>query len=74
MMTLKDFYDKKPELPFKQKLIFSLSKYVFNNCSALVFSTDWQKKMISENYDLKNKNSFVIENFYGEKINPAPIK
>ncbi|MDO8443246.1 MAG: glycosyltransferase family 4 protein [bacterium] len=68
MMTLKDFYDKKPELSFKQKLTFSLSEYVFNNCSALVFSTDWQKEIISENYDLKNKNLFVVENFYGEKI------
>ena len=73
-MTLKDFYDKKPKLSLKQKIIFSLSKYVFNNCSALIFSTDWQKKIISENYNVKNKNLFVIENFYGEKINPRTYK
>ncbi|MEK7463434.1 MAG: glycosyltransferase family 4 protein [Patescibacteria group bacterium] len=68
MMTLKDFYGKRPKLSLKQKIIFSLSKYVFNNCSALVFSTDWQKKIISENYNVKNKNLFVIENFYGDKL------
>lgn len=68
MLALKAFYDKKPKLSFKQKLIFYLSRYVFNNCSALVFSTDWQMKIIAENYDLTNKNLFIIENFYGEKI------
>lgn len=67
-LILRDFYRNKPRLLLKQKIIFILSKYVFNNCSALVFSTDWQKKIITENYDPTNKNLFVIENFYGERI------
>jgi glycosyltransferase involved in cell wall biosynthesis len=67
-MSMKDFYVKKPVLSLKQRTIRWLSRYVFDNCSALVFSTDWQKKIISENYGLKNKNLSVVENFYGEKI------
>jgi glycosyltransferase involved in cell wall biosynthesis len=69
MMTLKDFYNKKPKLSLKQKFIFNLSKYVFKNCSALVFSTDWQKKIISENYRFQGSKLFVVENFYGNKVN-----
>lgn len=72
-LALKDFYVNKPKFSFKQKIIFNLSKYVFNNSSALVFSTDWQKKIISDNYCVKN-NLFVIENYFGPKINSVKPK
>lgn len=67
-VSIKDFYKQSTRLSLKQKLIFNLSKYVFENCSALVFSTDWQKQIIVESYKLKNKNLFIVENFYGDKI------
>ncbi len=67
-IAIKDFYNRNVSLSLKQKLIFNLSRYVFNNCSALVFSTDWQKKTISENYNLQNSKLFSVENFYGNKV------
>ena len=66
-ISLKDFYIKKPELSLKQRMISKLSQFVFSNSSALVFSTDWQKKIIETNYFVKN-NLFIIENYYGPKL------
>lgn len=67
-ITIKDFYIKKPRLSFKQKLIFLLTKFVLQNCDALVFSTDWQKKIMEENFEFNRGKAFIIENFYDKKI------
>ncbi len=67
-ITISDLYRQKPRLSPKQKLIFKLSKYVFEKSSALVFSTDWQKQIIIKNYHLKNKNIYIVENYYGNKL------
>ena len=68
LVTLKDFYAKILSLPLKQRLIYFLQKFTLKNCTALVFSTSWQKEIFEKNYNLNPKKSFIIENFYGEKI------
>ena len=68
LMPLKKFYETAPILSVKEKIIFSLTKFVLRNSTALVFSTSWQKEIFEKNYNLNPKKSFIIENFYGEKI------
>jgi len=68
LMPLKKFYETAPILSVKEKIIFSLTKFVLRNSTALVFSTSWQKEIFEKNYNLNPKKSFIIENFYGKKI------
>jgi glycosyltransferase involved in cell wall biosynthesis len=67
LITLKNFYETMPVLSKKEKTIFSLTKFVLKNCSAVVFSTRWQADVFKTAYDFGEKNIFIIENFYGEK-------
>lgn len=68
-ILLRDFYQSQgfKQLSFKEKNIFALTKWVFKNTSALVFSTEWQKNIWSEPYRLNLSKVFIIENFYGLK-------
>lgn len=68
LITLSDFYGNIPDLSLKQKIIFYFSGFVFRNCARLVFSTEWQKIIMEKNYNLDNKKSLIIENFYGDKL------
>lgn len=68
LITLKDFYEKMPKLPLKQKLIFYLQGFIFKNCDFLIFSTKWQKDIFIKAYNFNPKKSYIIENFYGEKL------
>ena len=45
MVLLNDFYDKLPKLPLKHKIIKVLQKFVLKNCSAIIFSTEFQKNI-----------------------------
>lgn len=68
LITLKEFYEKKPKLSAKEKIIFSAARIVLDRSSALVFSTDWQKEIFEKAYKISPGRSYIIENFYGEKI------
>lgn len=79
MLILKKFYEVSPALSRKERVIFSLTKFVLRNSSALVFSTEWQKAIFEKPYELRSDKIFVIENFYGEKadcfaFSPVPPK
>jgi len=74
LMTLKDFYAEMPRLTLKQRLIYFLQKFALRNCAALGFSTTWQKEIFEKNYKLNPKKSFIIENYYGEKIDSSEPK
>lgn len=69
LITTRSFYEKMPRLPLKYKIIFHFFKFTLKNCSALVFSTDWQREILSKVYNLDKSKTFVIENFY-----PAPFE
>lgn len=68
LVLLRDFYERRARLSLKEKIIFTLTKFVLKKSDILVFSTEWQKRIFSETYDLRNKKITVIENFYGSKI------
>lgn len=68
-ILLSEFYGNNLEkLNLKEKLIFSVSKWVLKNADAIVFSTNWQKEIFVKNYNINKTNVSVIENFYGSKI------
>jgi len=68
LITLKEFYEKKFKLSVKEKIIHSATEFVLDKSSALVFSTDWQKEIFEKAYKISPGRSYIIENFYGEKI------
>jgi glycosyltransferase involved in cell wall biosynthesis len=68
LLTIREFYRRMPLLPFRQKMIFLLSKFVLQNFSAIVFSTEWQKDIFKKPYGLDGNKVFVVENFYGGKL------
>jgi glycosyltransferase involved in cell wall biosynthesis len=68
LIKFKDFYKNRPVLPLKFKIIALLQKFALSNASALAFNTSWQKEFFEDVYGLDKKKTFVIENFYGEKM------
>lgn len=73
LVLLKDFY-KETSLKWskKENYIFKLTRWTLKNVSALIFSTTWQKEIFLEAYGLDQKNIFLMDNFYGAKIQSAP--
>lgn len=74
LIKLEEFYREMPLLPLKHKIIFSLQKFTLLNSSAAAFNTPWQKNLFEKVYCLNPGKTFVIENFFGRKIedhNPA---
>lgn len=67
-ILLKNFYNTERHLfSFKEKIIFRLTKWTLNNASKIIFSTEWQKNIFLEAYNLKEANTRVVENYYGPK-------
>jgi glycosyltransferase involved in cell wall biosynthesis len=71
-IALVGFYKKKPNLSFKEKVIFSFTKFALNGSVRVVFSTNWQKEIFASPYELDPAKCFIIENFYGEKETGLP--
>jgi len=71
---LSEFYQEKRNLSQKEKIIFTLTKYLLKNTDAVVFSTDWQRRIFVDAYELDEKRTFIIENFYGEKLESTEPK
>lgn len=68
MLTIKEFYEKKPELTAKEKLIKKLVQMLLTGAGAVVFSVKWQKGIFASAYKINEAKTFIIENFYGEKL------
>ncbi len=72
LVLLKDFYKTRIDnLNLKEKIIFNLTKWVLNKTDILIFSTEWQKDIFMEPYELQKKDNDgkikIVENRYGEK-------
>ena len=67
LVKLADFYKGNFRFSFKEKLIFTLTKFILKHSDALIFNTVWQKNIWQEPYDLRSKNIFIISNYYGPK-------
>ena len=64
MIFMSEFYKEKRKYSLKEKIIFHLTRFVFRNSNALVFNTDWQRKIMMEPYCLDIEKTYVIENAY----------
>lgn len=73
-IILSEFYQTKKCFNFKEKLIFRLTKYLTKRAGALVFNTDWQRKIWQSAYFLPAGKTRVIENFYGAQVQAAPAE
>jgi glycosyltransferase involved in cell wall biosynthesis len=68
LIKLKNFYFQKPKLPIKHKIIAFLQKFILQNASGLAFNSQWQKEFFEKIYKLDQSKTFVIENYYGGKM------
>lgn len=69
LVLLRDFYDtRRGDFNWKEKIIFQITKWTIEDASAIIFSTDWQRKIFEKGYDIEPSKNFVIENFYGGKL------
>ncbi|MDP3996353.1 MAG: hypothetical protein Q8P86_01515 [bacterium] len=67
-VLLKNFYDTRlAKLSFKEKVIFSLTKWTLKKADKVVFSTDWQRSIWARPYEMNWQNTAIIENYYGPK-------
>lgn len=67
-----DFYRDLPLLNYKHRVIKMLQTFVFNNASALAFTTEWQAHICKDFYHLEDKRIFVIDNYFPKKIEDKP--
>ncbi len=68
MILFRNFYrEERQNFSAKDKIIFFLTKWTLNNCGKVIFSTEWQRKVFIEAYDLPVARTEIIENYYGEK-------
>jgi glycosyltransferase involved in cell wall biosynthesis len=68
MVLFKDFYKEKiNKLTRKEKLIFKWGGDSLRNSSAIIFSTDWQRKIFESAYKLNSNKNYIVENYCGER-------
>jgi glycosyltransferase involved in cell wall biosynthesis len=69
LVLLREFYETRHgDFNWKEKIIFQITKWTLEDASAIIFSTDWHRKIFEKAYDLDPKKNFVVENYYGEKL------
>lgn len=67
LILFKDFYKQKRNFSLKEKIIDSLSRMAFRKASAVIFSTQWQKKIWEDAYKLDPQKNFIVENYCGKR-------
>lgn len=69
LVLFKNFYEtRKNRFSYKEKLIYSVTKWVLKNTSAIAFTTKWQKDIFEKEYNLDSAKNKIIENYYGERL------
>lgn len=67
-VIFRNFYkDEKNNFNLKERIVFKLTKWSLQNASKVAFSTEWQRNIFIEAYDLDKNKTLIIENYYGEK-------
>ncbi len=67
-VLFRNFYkDEISNLSFKERVIFSVTKWTLLNTSFIVFSTEWQRGIFIDAYGLDKNKTGIIENYYGDK-------
>jgi len=69
LVLFRDFYKSRlDKLNFKERIIFDVTRWTLKNSKAIIFSTEWQRRFFEEAYNLNPHKNFIVENFYGEKL------
>lgn len=69
LVLLRDFYQTSfKKLSLKERIIFTLTRFVLKSVAAIVWSTEWQKDIFMKPYGLERQKHFIIENYYGPKL------
>jgi len=73
-VLLKNFYyTEKNNFNQKEKIIFLVTKWTLKNASHIIFSTEWQKSIFIEAYNLNPNKTSMVENYYGPKESDNPF-
>lgn len=68
LVLFKDFYqDKTIRFTGKEKLIMRWGGKALREAEAIIFSTDWQKKIFESAYKLNPKKNYIVENYCGPR-------
>jgi glycosyltransferase involved in cell wall biosynthesis len=68
-VLLKDFYTTRiPSFSLKERITFSLIRFVLRSVDTIVWSTQWQKDIFMDPYRLQAQRHVIIENYYGERV------
>lgn len=68
LVLLRQFYKTRMEkFSLKEKIVFWVTKWILRHTSAVIFSTEWQKEIWREPYQLSSVRTFIVENYYGPK-------
>lgn len=71
MTPLTEFYIHDRHYSLKEKIISVITRVIFNLADCIVFSTIWQRDIMSKNYSVKQNKTKIIENYFpGEKVFP----
>lgn len=74
-VLFRNFYlQEKNNLSWKERTIFKLTRWTLRNASNIVFSTDWQRGIFIEAYDIEMAKTSIIENYYGPKEGNFPAQ
>lgn len=68
LVLFKDFYNEKlTELSSKERFIMKWGGLSLKKAGAVIFSTDWQRKIFEKAYGLKKDKNYIVENFCGKR-------
>ncbi|QQG45478.1 MAG: glycosyltransferase [Candidatus Sungiibacteriota bacterium] len=61
-VTLPQFYTLPMPLSWKERVIKFISSWVMHRADALVFSSDWRRKMVEQAYGLDKNKTAIVQN------------
>lgn len=71
-VLLSRFYDMTANnWSLRERLIFKLTRAVLRRAKGVIYSTEWQRGIFEEAYNLDSKRSSIVENMYGRKEAPC---
>ena len=72
-VLFRNFYNtEKNNLSIKEKIIFLVTKWTLHNTSNIIFSTNWQRDIFINAYNLDKNKTSIVENYYGHKEDAEP--